>query len=298
MRVSRGRYTVNEVEERTKVSGSTLRQWERRYGFPKPERSTSGYRLYCDEDVRLIEAMKRFIAEGVPASRAAELVRQLEPAPARPSTLSELQAGLVGALVQLDEAAAERLLGEAHALHPVETVLELVRKTMVEIGTLWHRGAVSTTTEHFASAYLHGRLRALLSVMGNPKRAPMVIIACAPSEQHELGALCLAVLLRRAGYRVLYVGANTPLKELREMADELAPVGVMISASSPEAFRQLQAGRRYLQGIAPVLAFGGGFFNRQPELAQSLGGTFLAEEGALAVERFNDLVLEKGVMRA
>lgn len=280
------------------MSGSTLRQWERRYGFPKPERSDSGYRLYCDEDVRNIEAMKRFIAEGVPASRAAQLVRRLEPTPSAPSTLSGLQEALVGALIQLDEARADRVLSEAHALHTVETVLELARKTMVEIGSLWHNGSVSTTTEHFASSYLHGRLRSLMSMMGNPKNAPAVIVACAPLEQHELGALSLAVLLRRAGYHVFYVGANTPLKELRDMADELRPVGVMLSASSPDAFRQLQEGRSYLQGMAPILAFGGQLFNRQPELASSLSGTYLGQDAASAVERFNELVLEQGAMRA
>ena len=33
-----GKYTIAEVEERTGVASATLRQWERRYGFPKPQR--------------------------------------------------------------------------------------------------------------------------------------------------------------------------------------------------------------------------------------------------------------------
>ena len=70
-----GKYTVNEVEDRTGVPAATLRQWERRYGFPLPERSASGYRLYGDDDLRHIVAMKRHIDDGVPASRAAEMVR-------------------------------------------------------------------------------------------------------------------------------------------------------------------------------------------------------------------------------
>ncbi|MEX2501217.1 MAG: MerR family transcriptional regulator, partial [Trueperaceae bacterium] len=73
--MSRGKFTVHEVEERTDVPAATLRQWERRYGCPKPERSTSGYRLYADVDLRVIETMKRYIDDGVPASRAADLVR-------------------------------------------------------------------------------------------------------------------------------------------------------------------------------------------------------------------------------
>lgn len=296
--VSRGRYTVNEVEERTKVSGSTLRQWERRYGFPKPERSDSGYRLYCDADVSSIEAMKRFIAEGVPASKAAELVKRLEPVSSAASTLIGLQQALVEAFIALDETQADRIFSEAHSLHTVEAVLELARKTMVEIGTLWHQGHILTTTEHFASAYVAGRLRALMSLMGNSKTAPSVIVACAPLDQHELGALTLAVLLRRAGYRVYYVGANTPVRELREMANALRPLGVMISASSSESLQRLSESRSYLQGMAPVIAFGGVAFNRQPELPKVLGGTFLAQDATAAIERFNELVQEQGAMRA
>lgn len=296
--MSRGRYTVNEVEERTKVSGSTLRQWERRYGFPKPERSDSGYRLYCDADVSSIEAMKRFIAEGVPASKAAELVKRLEPVASAPSTLAGLQKALIEAFIQLDETQADRIFSEAHSLHTVEAVLELTRKTMVEMGTLWHSGSILTTTEHFASSYISGRLHSLMRLMGNSETAPSVIVACAPLEQHELGALTLAVLLRRAGYRVYYVGANTPVKELHEMANALHPIGVMISASSPESLQRLNENRSYLQGMAPVVAFGGLVFNRQPELSKSLGGTFLAEDAGAAVERFNELVQAQGAMRA
>jgi len=297
--VSRGRYTVNEVEERTKVPASTLRQWERRYGFPKPERSNSGYRLYCDGDIRSIERMKRHIAEGVSASRAAELVCQAEPETALPGSLAGLQAALLDALLHLDEARADRIFSQAFSLHSVEAVLsELAQRTMVRLGTLWHQGEIPVTTEHFASAYLQGRLRTLMSATANPEGGVTVIVACAPLEQHELGALVLATLLRRAGYRVIYVGANTPVKDLRELAHTVQPAGVMISASSAESVSQLLDARSYLVGMAPVVAFGGAAFNRQPELAEALAGTFLAADAGGAVRRFGELVRRGGALRA
>lgn len=294
-----GKYTVNEVEERTKVAASTLRQWERRYGFPKPERTESGYRLYSDEDVRQIEAMKQHIAEGIPASRAAELVKQLKPAPSGPRPLADLRRELVEALISLDEGRAERILSEAHALHPVEAVmLDLLQEAMIEVGRLWHDGKVSTATEHFASSYVQGRLRSLLNLAANLKNAPAVIVACAPGEHHELGALILAVMLRRAGYRVYYLGANTPLGDLREMARRVGAIGVMISASSGEVVQHLMAERSQLGGMAPILAFGGQAFNERPELAQALGGKYLGATAAEAVERFHDLVQAHGAMQA
>ncbi len=291
--MGRGKYTVNEVEERTKVPAGTLRQWERRYGFPMPERSESGYRLYSDDDLRGIVAMKRHIADGIPASRAAQLVEELPREPGaggggRPA--SSLRDALVEALVALDDEQADRVLGEAHALHPVETVmLEVIQGAMVEIGRRWHDGALPTTTEHFASSYVQGRLRALLSLSGQHRSSPGVIVACAPLDQHELGALMLAVLLRRRGYRVTYVGANTPVADLAAMAERHRPLALMISASTPESLTALRAERARLDGVAQILAFGGLAFNEHPAVADELGGRFLADNVVDAVDRFDVL---------
>lgn len=291
--MGRGKYTVNEVEERTRVPAGTLRQWERRYGFPMPERSESGYRLYSDDDLRGIESMKRHIADGIPASRAAQLVEELPrtegAAGGRPA--SALRDALVEALVDLDEERADRVLGEAHALYPVETVmLEVIQGAMVEVGRQWHDGKLPTTTEHVASSYVQGRLRALLSLSGQHRRSPGVIVACAPLDQHELGALMLAVLLRRRGYHVTYVGANTPVADLVAMAERHRPVALMISASTPESLSELRAARALLHGAAEVVAYGGQAFNERPAAAEQLGGRFLADNVIDAVDRFDALV--------
>lgn len=275
----RGKFTVNEVEERIKVPASTLRQWERRYGFPKPERSDAGYRLYSEHDLENIRVMKRHIADGIPASRAAELVKRLHPMPSGPRSLTEIRGELVDALTSFDEARADALLSEAHTLHTVDAVMaELMQGVVTDIGELWHDGKVNIATEHFASSYIQGRLRSLLNITANIRSAPAVVVACAPTEQHELGSLILSVTLRRAGYRVYYVGANTPVKDLRDMAKQLRAVGVLVSASTAESMQQLLSNRDYLAGIAPVLAFGGSAFNEQPEMADVLGGTFFGAQ--------------------
>lgn len=289
-----GKYTVNEVEARTKVPASTLRQWERRYGFPMPERSESGYRLYSDQDIRQIEAMKRYIEDGVPASRAAELVKHA----AQPSPASDGQPGgfchrLVAALIALNDAEADRILSEAHTLHPVETVMfEVMRPAMVEIGQRWHDGLINSTTEHFASNYIQGRLHNLLQLASSAQRAPSVIVACAPGDQHELGALMLAVVLKRSGYRAIYLGANTPIADLATMAKEVKPIAVMISASIAESLERLFESKHHLVGMAPYVIFGGMAFDARPELAQALGGRYLSRD-PLEVARQLDLLTER-----
>ena len=293
--MTRGKYTVNEVEERTKVPGSTLRQWERRYGFPKPDRSDAGYRLYSDSDVEHIEMMKFHIADGVPASKAAELVKGavrktgLSAGGAR--SLRDMRGALVGALRAFDEAQANEILSEAHALHTLEGVLlELFQGAMDDVDVLLRRGEVNAAVEHFATSYLQGRLRALLNISKNLQHMPTVIVACAPTERRELGALTTAVLLCRAGYCVLYLGADTPLPDLEETAEALRPVGVLISATTVPALRRLLESRGALHEVVPVLAFGGRAFDERPESARALHGVHLSSDPLGAATRFHDLV--------
>lgn len=287
----KGKYTVNEVEERTQVPASTLRQWERRYDFPKPERSDAGYRLYSDKDLRDINIMKRHIAEGIPASRAAELVKKLENAAPGPRSLQTMQQELVTALIDFDDSRADRIFSEAHALHTVDAVmLELMQQSMAEIETRWHAGELNITTEHFARSYIYGRLHALLSITANILAGPVVIVACAPAEQQELSPLILSVSLRRAGYRVFYLGANTPLTDLHDMAQSLGSVGVVIAASSDNAWQNLWEYRQTLANMAAIVAFCGPIFDKKPNLAGALGGISLESDPSVAVTRFHALV--------
>ena len=286
-----GKYTVNEVEERTGVPAATLRQWERRYGFPLPERSGSGYRLYGDDDLRHILAMKRHIDDGVPASRAAEMVRVEEAGARGPRPVSKLKDELVAALLELDEAQADRVVGEAHALHPLEdVVLDLFRNTMFDLGQRWHDGEINTTTEHFASSYVQGRLRQLMSLAGTNRHGQRVIVACAPHDQHEIGAMMLAVMLRREGYLVYYVGANTPVADLAAMARDVRPAVVMVSASSLDSVQFLLEQRAHLAAIAPVVAFGGHGFDEDPRRAELAGGVYLGHDIPAALKRLAELL--------
>ena len=235
--------------------------------------------------------MKRYIGDGIPASRAADLVRRASQVSKQPRSLSALQKELVQALIKLDETKANTLLSEAHALHSVEAVMfDVMNPAMVELGEMWHQGQINTTTEHFASSYIYGRSRALLSISSSLQDAPAVVVSCAPTDQHELGALMLAVSLRRAGYSVYYVGANTPVPDLAEMANNVGAVAVMISASTSSATEYLGESQKILRAMKAQIIFGGHAFNENPELAKSFGGRYLGPDISQAVEALDHLI--------
>lgn len=286
-----GKYTVAEVEARSGVPASSLRQWERRYGFPMPQRSESGYRLYGDDDLRQIEAMRKLIADGVPASRAAVLVREREVSSIGPQPTECLAEELTAALIALDEARAVRALGEAFALHPVKDVLvDVITPAMVTIGELWHAGEILVTTEHFASNLVQGRLRSLLALMPSSLSARTVLVACAPQERHELGALVVALLLRRAGFNAVYLGADTPVEDLLKMTRELAPAAVFLSVSLAESAVELRRHKQQLRAMEPLLVLGGRAIEADPALSRETGGLFFGNDVRTVITEVTELL--------
>lgn len=283
-------FTANEVELRTGVPATTLRQWERRYGLPNPQRASSGYRLYSQHDIGCIEFMRNQISAGVPASRAAQLyvLNKSGKSPVveqTPQMGPDLVSRLIEATLCGDNGRADRVLSEAHASLSVEDVLlRVIQPTLIEIGEKWHRGEINVAHEHQASNFLRGKLHGLLELAGNSKHGPVIIVACAPGEWHEIGSLMLAIFLRRAGFRTHYLGANTPVEDLVRFAREVKAEVLMISVSNAEVLENLRSTARFLLEAAPLVVYGGAAFNERPEMARELGGEYLGSDSAMALD--------------
>jgi MerR family transcriptional regulator, light-induced transcriptional regulator len=289
-------YTASEVEHRTAVPATTLRQWERRYGLPNPQRTPSGYRLYSLNDIACIEFFKSRISAGIPASRAAQLYALEQSVPYsnnnlgahvqqyRVTNTNELVNKLIDSTLQGDAATSDAILAQAHGTMAVEDVLlELIQPTLVEIGERWHRGEVSIAHEHQACSYLRGKLHGLLEMAGSPRYGPTVVVACAPGEWHEIGALTIAIFLRRAGIRTHYLGANTPIVDLARFAREIKASAVLVSAGTAEVIENIRPQAHLLRETVPVVIYGGHGFNQNPAIAQEFGGEFLGDNARVAL---------------
>jgi MerR family transcriptional regulator, light-induced transcriptional regulator len=274
-------FTASEVETRTSVPATTLRQWERRYGIPNPERTPSGYRMYSPMDVECIEFIKNHILDGIPVSRATQLWRET-PHPQsearihpRAMPASQLVEAMVLATLEGDMTRAEKVLAQGHATMPVEdVVLNIIQPTLVEIGERWHRGEITVAHEHQATSFIKGRMLQLFEMAGSPRGGPVAVIACGPNEYHEIGALAIGIFLRRAGIRTHYLGANMPIVDLARFSREVRAATIMLSCGSAENVDALRAQVHLLREVVPTLVFGGRVFNQRPSLAQELGGVY------------------------
>jgi MerR family transcriptional regulator, light-induced transcriptional regulator len=235
-----GYLRIGELAKRTGVSPELLRAWEQRYGLLQPTRTAGGFRLYSVADEARVRRMQDHVSGGLAAAQAARLVLSGEPAQRTTSpsqTILVDEAGnLAESLERLDEPAANAALDRLFTAYTVETVLqEVVLPHLHRLGERWEAGEVSVAQEHFASNLIRGRLLSLARGWGQG-RGPGAVLACVPGEQHELGLLAFGVALARRGWHITYLGADSPIGTIAEVARSLQPAVVVLTSVAPDNF--------------------------------------------------------------
>ena len=235
MSVTRGSglLRIGELSRRQDVSPDVLRVWERRYGLLRPERTEGGFRLYTPQDEERVRAMRRHLARGFSAAVAARMALEEPAAPSpdeREDAFAAARAALGEALEDFRDTEAQTVLDRVFNTFSIEAALrDVILPYLRDLGDRWEGGLVSTAQEHFASFVLRGRL------LGIARRfdqgvGPRALLACPEGERHDLGLLCFGIGLRDHGWRITYLGADTPLETLADAAARLGPDLVVVGA--------------------------------------------------------------------
>jgi MerR family transcriptional regulator, light-induced transcriptional regulator len=250
---------IGELSKRVGVSPELLRAWERRYGLLRPARSAGGLRLYSPADVERVAVMQHHLAQGLAAAEAAALaVRDAVDEEAARTALgpAAIRDELAAALDAFDEPRAQAILDRLLALATVETLLgEVIVPYLQELGERWERGDASVAQEHFASGVLRGRLLGLARGWGLGL-GPVAVLACLPAEQHDLGLIAFGLALRSRGWRIVYLGPDSPIDTVADLSRQLEPSLVVLNAVSRERVRPVLPKLRSLARRHP-LALGG-----------------------------------------
>ena len=230
-----GLLRIGELSRRSGVSPELLRAWERRYDLLRPTRSPGGLRLYSANDLERVRLMQHHLSRGLAAAEAATLATE-QPAASDPAGTSLSDSGheLEEALTAFDEARAHAVLDSLLAVATLDAVLaRVVLPYLRELGERWERGEASVAQEHFASAVLRGRLLGLARGWGRGL-GPRIVLACAPGEQHDLGLIAFGLALRGRGWRIVFLGQDTPLTSVADAAHASDAAFVVVSAVTPE----------------------------------------------------------------
>lgn len=277
---------IAAVERDTGLSKDTLRVWERRYGFPQPDRDASDERSYPAEQVERLRLIARLLSSGqrpgrvvpLPMTELQMLVQQTLPAAPATSADSELHDLL--RLVQGHQLLAlRRALNQAVLrLGLSRFMTDLVAPMNVLIGEAWMRGDIQVFEEHMYTESVTALLRSAIGgapAMPQPGR-PRVLLTTFPQEAHALGLLMAETMLVLEGCECISLGTQTPLADIvrAAQANQAQIVGLSFSPgmNTLQLLRGLQelraelpaevaiwAGgshpalqRRYIEGVTPV----------------------------------------------
>ncbi len=156
------------------------------------------------------------------------------------------------------------------------------RYSLAELGQRWERGTVSVAQEHFASNVIRGRLAGLARGWGwGNGHGPHAVLACPPGEHHDLALMVFGIVLHRSGWRIDYLGINTPIEELTGTVDARHPNLVVLAATLPETLEPLTAQLAVLAQRAPLALAGPG---AAPQLAAAVDARLLADDPVTAAE--------------
>jgi MerR family transcriptional regulator, light-induced transcriptional regulator len=223
---------IGELSRRTGVSPELLRAWEQRYGLLRPSRSPGGFRLYSSDDEARVRRTTALIGQGLSAAEAARLAA--DPVEHQEGTttrllVDEISEELRRALDRFDGKAAHAALDRLFNTFSIEySLLDVLVPYLHDLGERWAEGTLTVAQEHFASHLIRGRLLGIAGDWGaaGPSSA---VLACLPGEAHDLGLVFLGILLARRGWRVTFLGADTPFETLGTTVETLDPTVVVLA---------------------------------------------------------------------
>ncbi|MDC7240147.1 MAG: MerR family transcriptional regulator [Spirochaetales bacterium] len=266
-----GKYSIRMAAQLSGLTPITIRTWENRYQVVTPERSGGNQRLYSDEDVKRLKQLSRAVDRGykignicsLPAEELEEILLQ-SPIDRKSPKYLELSLKAVEDLnpYLLDEILESAVL----EMGIVEAMEQLIMPMMVQIGEGWNRGEWQIYQEHMASELVKSFLLRKLQLTGKSEKAPVAVAAAPAGQSHSLGAAAAALTASIAGFRVIYIGGDTPAEDLVDIvkkSDALVLLLSIVFPGNPGALRRdldtlvksLPEGCRFLAGGSSARSF-------------------------------------------
>lgn len=161
---------------------------------------------------------------------------------------------------------------------------EAVRGLMVEVGRAWHQGRLRAGEEHMVSQVMVDVLLKLRReeedrrIAAGETGGALALVGTMEGNQHHLGALCVRLLLERAGWDVLYLGPDVPVEDFgviqRGRRAELVCISLTPPVSPGETGRALRVLSEFYDPGLPYDLVLGGHGPDDPDLEAVASGPF------------------------
>jgi DNA-binding transcriptional MerR regulator len=294
-------FPMRELVKRTGVNASTLRAWENRHGLIVPSRAPSGHRLYSEADARRVRRIREMLEQGLALG---EIGGKLAGAavPTTPSTPAQVPGGghdwrayIAETLRALEDFSTERLdalYNEACAIYAIDMLTRnLLLPVLEHLGDQWDKRPSGIAEEHFFSAWLRNKLGARLHHASGLPRGKPLLLACLPGESHEIGLLLFALATLARGYRVVYLGASLPIRQIVHVVARGHVAAVVLAGRAVRRPHALLADLGWLADhcAAPVCV-GSHFSAAERDALQEAGIFPLGSDLILGLDRLEEIL--------
>jgi DNA-binding transcriptional MerR regulator len=258
-------FTIKDLENLSGVKAHTIRIWEQRYNFLKPQRTDTNIRYYSNEELKIILNISLLNKYGFKISHIDRMTQ--EEIGQRILSLTDTQAiqernvnELLKEMIDLNTNRLDQIISDHIALKGLErSMMKLIFPFLEKIGILWLTGHINPGQEHLVTNLIRQKMMVAIDKTPIPQDPSKNVLLFLPeAEYHELGLLFLHYLMKTKGVGVIYAGANIPFKDVSYIVNLKKPDYIFchltstVSNFSMERF--LDRSSQYFQGTPMIVS--------------------------------------------
>lgn len=221
-------YSIKDLENLSGIRAHTIRIWEKRYTLFSPHRSDTNIRSYTVKDLKKLLNIAELNRNGIKISKIVamspvEMDQQILELFKESSDVELVVERLITSMIELNELDFEHILTDLLTERSFErVVMDFLFPFLERIGVLWQTGSISPAQEHFISNVIRIRLIVATDKLPVPNgfKQPTFILFLRDAELHELGLLFCNYLLKKEGYKTVYLGQSVPVLDLINVQEE------------------------------------------------------------------------------
>ena len=210
-------HSIGDVSRIAGIPKDLLRMWERRYGYPNPARDDNGDRIYSNEELDKLIAIRHLQEQGKrPGKLMALDLPKLRSMMQRPK-LGVDGEQLIGLFQKDDPLALRGWLQGQLVTHGLRAFIHKVLAPATRmVGEAWAAGRIQIHQEHLYTELVTSLVRQALVEVYREGGSPRVMLTTMQGESHGIGLLMVEVLLRSAGADVIAFGTDMPISDIIE----------------------------------------------------------------------------------
>ena len=214
-------FTIKDLENLSGIKAHTIRIWEQRYNFLKPQRTDTNIRYYTNEELKIVLNIALLNKYGFKISHidrmdAEEIRNKILALNGSDAAQQRIINDLLKEMIDLNMDVFEKILNKYIGVNGIEkTVIQIIFPFMEKIGILWVTGHINAAQEHLVSNLIRQKLIVgIETTVSHVKMSKTFLLFLPEGEHHELGLLFMYYLLKSRGAAVTYLGANVPVKDV------------------------------------------------------------------------------------